>query len=175
MVVPPGEFETDEGDNRRKVRIEHHFALAAQEVTLAEFSRWRRDRRFSPNYAASGDCPVSTVSWCDAAGYCNWLSKEEAIPEDQWCYEPNEKGEYRGTVGSRVLVWRENPPGEVFSISWLLRGTWMGDYPLADALRMCLDASREWADGRRMVRAEYTLDGRLREVVKVWVWGPATR
>ena len=25
--------------------------------------------------------------WYEAAAYCNWLSKEEGIPEDQWCYE----------------------------------------------------------------------------------------
>ena len=27
------------------------------------------------------------VEWYEAAAYCNWLSKEEGIPEDQWCYE----------------------------------------------------------------------------------------
>ena len=26
------------------------------------------------------------VSWYDAASYCNWLSKQEGIPEDQWVY-----------------------------------------------------------------------------------------
>jgi formylglycine-generating enzyme required for sulfatase activity len=34
------------------------------------------------------------VTWHDAAAYCNWLSKEEGIPEDQWCYQRNAKGEY---------------------------------------------------------------------------------
>jgi formylglycine-generating enzyme required for sulfatase activity len=34
------------------------------------------------------------VSWYDAAAYCNWLSKEEGIAEEQWCYVPNEKGAY---------------------------------------------------------------------------------
>ncbi len=27
------------------------------------------------------------TSWYQAAAYCNWLSKEEGIAEDQWCYE----------------------------------------------------------------------------------------
>jgi formylglycine-generating enzyme required for sulfatase activity len=32
-------------------------------------------------------CPIWGVLWYEAAMYCNWLSKEEGIPEDQWCYE----------------------------------------------------------------------------------------
>jgi formylglycine-generating enzyme required for sulfatase activity len=37
---------------------------------------------------------MTAVSWYDAAAYCNWLSKTEGIAEGQWCYVPNEKGEY---------------------------------------------------------------------------------
>lgn len=31
--------------------------------------------------------PRVSTSWYQAAAYCNWLSKEEGILEDQWCYE----------------------------------------------------------------------------------------
>ena len=31
------------------------------------------------------------VSWYAAAGYCNWLSRKENLPE---CYEPNDEGKY---------------------------------------------------------------------------------
>jgi len=34
------------------------------------------------------------VSWFGAAAYCNWLSKQEGLPREQWCYAPNERGEY---------------------------------------------------------------------------------
>jgi formylglycine-generating enzyme required for sulfatase activity len=34
------------------------------------------------------------VTWFDAVAYCNWLSEQEGIPRDQWCYRPNKDGEY---------------------------------------------------------------------------------
>ena len=34
------------------------------------------------------------VTWYDSAGYCNWLSEQEGIPKEQWCYLPNEAGQY---------------------------------------------------------------------------------
>jgi formylglycine-generating enzyme required for sulfatase activity len=38
--------------------------------------------------------PAARVNWYDAAAYCNWLSEREGIPEEQWCFVPNEDGEY---------------------------------------------------------------------------------
>jgi serine/threonine protein kinase/formylglycine-generating enzyme required for sulfatase activity len=94
MFVPPGEFETNDGDKRLKVRVERRFALAAREVTVAEFLRFRKDHQYFKHYAPTEDCPVNWVSWYDAAAYCNWLSEREGIAKEQWCYVPNEKGEY---------------------------------------------------------------------------------
>ena len=34
------------------------------------------------------------VSWYDAAAYCNRLSEREGIAREQWCYVPNDKGDY---------------------------------------------------------------------------------
>jgi hypothetical protein len=50
------------------------------------------------------DCPVNNVSWYDAVAYCNWLSEQEGIPKEQWCYQVNEKGDY-------YHAWNENPAG----------------------------------------------------------------
>lgn len=109
VLVPPGEvvlqgqtIETlpsrevvwKEGDARVSVRIEQRFALAAREVTVAEFLRFRPDHRYQKEYARTGDSPVNYVTWFLAAAYCNYLSEREGIPRDQWCYVPNEKGEY---------------------------------------------------------------------------------
>jgi formylglycine-generating enzyme required for sulfatase activity len=63
-------------------------------VTVAEFRRFRKNHPNAKAHAPTEDCPVNMVSWYDAAAYCNWLSEQEGIPEDQRCYVPNEKGEY---------------------------------------------------------------------------------
>jgi formylglycine-generating enzyme required for sulfatase activity len=100
VLVPPGEFETMEGNKRVKARVARRFALAAREVTVAEFLRFRKDHKGFKEFAPTEDCPVNGVSWYDAAAYCNWLSKEEGIAEEQWCYVPNDKGDY--AEGMRV-------------------------------------------------------------------------
>ena len=39
------------------------------------------------------------VSWYAAAAYCNWLSKQEKVPETEWCYLPNKKEGYKEGEG----------------------------------------------------------------------------
>jgi formylglycine-generating enzyme required for sulfatase activity len=34
------------------------------------------------------------VQWYEAAEYCNWLSKQEGLPETEWCYQPNKDRQY---------------------------------------------------------------------------------
>jgi len=109
-IAPPGEFETDsptEQGKRLTVRVKHRFALAAREVTVAEFRSFRKDHSYFKEYAPTEDCPVNGVTWYDAAWYCNWLSEKEGIAEEQRCYVPNEKGEYavgmKGKANALVL------------------------------------------------------------------------
>ena len=79
---------------RHKEEINRSYAIAARQVTVEQFLQFRKDHEFKQTYARSPDCPVYEVRWYDAAAYCNWLSEREGLPQDQWCYEPNEKGEF---------------------------------------------------------------------------------
>jgi hypothetical protein len=92
MLLPrPGEFWMGEGAERKKQRLDYSYAIAAKEVTVDQFLKFRKDHK---SHFFSSEGPVDSVSWYDAAAYCNWLSEKEGIPPDQWCYQRNEKGEY---------------------------------------------------------------------------------
>src|SRR4029079_370389 len=31
-------------------------------------------------------CPQILMTWFEAAQYCNWLSQQDSIPKEEWCY-----------------------------------------------------------------------------------------
>jgi formylglycine-generating enzyme required for sulfatase activity len=99
MGSPRSEAEREggaEGTIERQHRrgIGRAFALAAHEVTVEQFRRFRKNHQISKQYAPTPQHPANLVTWYDAAAYCNWLSAEEGIPEEQRCYLPNGRGEY---------------------------------------------------------------------------------
>jgi len=123
MVVILGPVEFMMGQNPTedtspyKARIGRTFALAAKPVTVREFRRFLKDnklekwfegrdaaltRRMMKRWSPAEDGPIIFVDWYRAATYCNWLSQQEGIPEDQWCYETNARKLSQEKVG--VLV-----------------------------------------------------------------------
>jgi hypothetical protein len=86
----------------------HRFAIACTEVTVRQFRERFPDHAYDQTVATDQNSPVNAVTWYQAAEYCNWLSKEECIPEDQWCYRPNENGmlefvpDYQNRSGYRL-------------------------------------------------------------------------
>ena len=87
----PGRYANE---TQHRVRIERAFAVGAKPVTLAQFQVFRKNHPYDKQLAPTGDCPVHNVTWYEAAAYCNWLSKEEHLPPEEWCYIPNKDGEY---------------------------------------------------------------------------------
>ena len=106
MGSPPTETERFDGEEPiRHMAIPRRFAIAAKEVTVEQFQRFLKLanisihryqstpstlNRFSPD----PEGPWIEIAWYTAAHYCNWLSEQEGLPKDQWCYLPNEAGAY---------------------------------------------------------------------------------
>jgi formylglycine-generating enzyme required for sulfatase activity len=72
---------------------------------------------------------VSGTDWYQAAAYCNWLSQQEGIPEDQWCYETNAR-EKVGVLAS--LLGPHHPLGRAAETSFFF---WLDRQPKVMALK----------------------------------------
>ncbi len=91
MGSPPTEADRGRTEPQHKRRIGRTFVLSAKPVTLGAY------RKFEPHFdidetnrwVSGANSPVINTNWFQAVQYCSWLSKEEGIPEDQWCYETN--------------------------------------------------------------------------------------
>jgi formylglycine-generating enzyme required for sulfatase activity len=100
MGSPPTEEERQAVETQHPRRIGRTFALAAKAVTVREFGRFLKDNNLEAWIEAGGQVaplmkryspgengPAILVDWYRAAEYCNWLSEQDGLPEDQWCYE----------------------------------------------------------------------------------------
>jgi len=94
MGSPPTEAGRDEDESRHKQRIGRAFALAAKVVTVEQYREFDKLYELPAVYTRSAELPVVGTTWYQAAAYLNWLSEREGIPREQWCYQPNERGEY---------------------------------------------------------------------------------
>src|SRR5262249_49706607 len=80
-------------EDRQAVRIDYDFAVATKLVSVVQFRRSMPNFRFDEYFSPGKDKPINVSSY-QAALYCNWLSEQEKIPNDQWCYEPIAEGDY---------------------------------------------------------------------------------
>jgi formylglycine-generating enzyme required for sulfatase activity len=90
MGSPRTESERDPGEQQHRRRISRSFAIAAKPVTVKQIMTFPDRQGYLKQYAPNEDCPVHGQSWYAAAQYCNWLSKQEGLPEKEWCYQPIE-------------------------------------------------------------------------------------
>jgi formylglycine-generating enzyme required for sulfatase activity len=138
MVVIPGPVEFLMGspsmeEERLPTEMQHNrrigrtFGLAAKAVTVKEFRRFLKERKLEAWFEAGGQAaplmkryspddngPIITVDWYRAAAYCNWLSDQEGLPPEQWCYETNAKQLSNETVSVCVmLLLQHHAPGRL--------------------------------------------------------------
>jgi serine/threonine protein kinase/formylglycine-generating enzyme required for sulfatase activity len=101
MGSPKSESERYPSENYHAVTIPRRFAIATKEVTVEQWLRfvkthdqWEFEvqamKRFSPDPGGAMIC----FNWYIATAFCNWLSEQERVPKDQWCYLPDKDGKY---------------------------------------------------------------------------------
>jgi eukaryotic-like serine/threonine-protein kinase len=88
----------------RRMIIPRRFAVASTEVTVEQFRRFvkaniqfkvgEESEEALKTFSPDPNGPWIGASWYAAAAYCNWLSKQEGLQEDQLCYRTNKGGEY---------------------------------------------------------------------------------
>ena len=84
---PPPFRHRHQGSDRRAIP-------AVREADAITIDRYQSRRASSNRFSPDPDGPWIGPDWYTAAHYCNWLSEQEGLPRDQWCYLPNESGAY---------------------------------------------------------------------------------
>src|SRR5262249_24429979 len=92
LVPPPAALPRGDQQGARGQANDRRFAIAAKEVTLGEFLKWKKNHLMRDGQTINH--PVRDVPFYEAAEYCNKLSELDGIPKGQWCYLPNEAGKF---------------------------------------------------------------------------------
>ena len=85
---------------QRRVKLTKPFYAGKHEITNDQF------RKYSAKHPVSsgGSNPVTSVSWLEAASYCNWLSKKEGL-DPVYVFTGNRLQKVNGTAnGYRLLT-----------------------------------------------------------------------
>jgi serine/threonine protein kinase/formylglycine-generating enzyme required for sulfatase activity len=80
-------------ERRHPVRLGRKFSIASTETTVAQFRKFLDHLRtmdksviYDKTLITSDEAPQISIRWFDAARYCQWLSENERLPEEQWCF-----------------------------------------------------------------------------------------
>jgi len=87
MGSPTTEACHQDDERQHSRRINRSFALAAKSVTREQYQRYSPKHLVHDKNNHIPDSPVENITWDMAVTYCNWLSKQEGLPEQDWYYE----------------------------------------------------------------------------------------
>jgi eukaryotic-like serine/threonine-protein kinase len=110
MGSPESEPDRLSNESRHRCHIGRRFAIATTEVTKEQFGRFQLARPEIAKidiskWVKTDDSPQVELTWYEAAAYCNWLSEQEGISKEQWCYEPNKPGQYAAGMKAKERFW----------------------------------------------------------------------
>ncbi len=71
--------------------IPRTFGIATREVTVADFLRFRENHEYNTLASPELDCPISDITWFEAAQFCRWLSEQEGFGPEEMCFPPIEE------------------------------------------------------------------------------------
>jgi formylglycine-generating enzyme required for sulfatase activity len=109
--TPESDPDRSDIESAHRWHIGRRFAISTHEVTKGQFDEMRRKH---PNdilemnikkWIKTEDSPQIMMSWYEAAAYCNFLSEQEGIAKEQWCYEPNTRGKYWAGMKAKDKFW----------------------------------------------------------------------
>ncbi|MGO9466785.1 MAG: formylglycine-generating enzyme family protein [Isosphaeraceae bacterium] len=102
MGSPPAEpMRNETMESYRRTIIPRRFAIAVKEVTKEQWDPFVRANpylglalRLVNRYSPDPNGPMIGFTWYIAAEFSNWLSVQDRLSQDQWCYLPNKAGAY---------------------------------------------------------------------------------
>lgn len=74
MGAPRSERGQRANEFRRKIRLTKPFYASLYEITNSQFAKFNKGKA-----TGLGSSPVTSVSWQEAAAFCNWLSAKEKL------------------------------------------------------------------------------------------------
>ncbi len=87
MGSPEAEAHHQPEELQHIKQIPRSFAIASTAVTVEQFRKFEPDFDLPVGFDWTGNLPVVGINWRQSAKYCNFLSKEEGLPPNEWCYE----------------------------------------------------------------------------------------
>ncbi|MCY2986644.1 MAG: formylglycine-generating enzyme family protein, partial [Planctomycetota bacterium] len=114
MGSPANDADRRSDERLHKRQIYRGFAIATTEVTVEQWDRFLRAKpdlrsvftantEYKERHYPDAAGPQCEITWYEATLYCNWLSAQAGLPEDEWQY-----GRADNEGRTRVLPGYEN-------------------------------------------------------------------